>query len=526
MDNKIFTVGAVLALISMLLGLAACGEETTPTPTADNQEIILVTFTSPEKGIEGVAPEGWVETMPAEFYRGMPDDDLAMLQHQFVPEITREQLLAAFVIQEGLEQIPEVVGKVETADFSWDLYTVEMAVPGTGMTSVDFALAEANGGVYSVVLQVMPNEYAALHDTVFIPAVEAAAPVDVPEDSSADRATIPIPERTYWPTNGWRTSSPEKQGMDSALLAEMWAYVQEHAVLINSVTIIRHGYLVWEATSPGYEDHAMHDIYSCTKSITSALVGIAIDHGYIESVDQPVLSFFQGRTVANVDGRKEGMRLEHLLTMTDGLNWGETGISTEKAQAADSLQEMEQSQDWVQSTLDRQMATEPGTRWNYNTGAAHLLSAIIQETTGVTALAFAEEHLFGPLGISEVNWLADPQGRSYGGTHLLMAPYDMAKLGYLYLNEGQWDGQQIVPAAWVDVSTMSYSSTPLGGDYGYLWWVMPWGGYYTAMGAHGQYIVVSPELDMVVVFTSNLTTEDQLVPLLLLEFYVFPAVES
>jgi CubicO group peptidase (beta-lactamase class C family) len=247
-----------------------------------------------------------------------------------------------------------------------------------------------------------------------------------------------------------------------------------------------------------------------------------MDQGYIQSVDQPVLSFFPERTVANLDARKEAMALEHLLTMTDGLDWVSKDIRF--TSSGDTTPEMRQSSDWVQFTLDRRMAEEPGSRWNYNGGASHLLSAIIQETTGMTALEFAEEHLFGPLGISKATWSSDPQGRNYGAAYLRMMPRDMAKFGYLYLNEGRWDGEQIVPAAWVEASTTNHSPTP-GMYYGYQWWVMPWAGYYSAIGARGQYIIVLPELDMVVVFTSDLVPEDQHIPLLLLAFYVVPSAK-
>jgi CubicO group peptidase (beta-lactamase class C family) len=524
--GSIFRALARLALLSLLVALAACGELVTPTPTPDLAHITLMPFTSPEWGMQGLAPEGWVELMPAEFHRGIPGDDPAILQHQFTPQSTRQQLIAAFLSQQGLEETLQSVGTIQTADFSWDLYTVEIEVPRIGRAMLDIALAETSAGVYSVALQVRPEEYAVLHARVFIPAVEAMALVVVTPDTSADQAAPPLPDRTYWPTHGWRRSTPEKQGMDSHRLADMWAYIQARTIRIHSVSIVRHGYLVWDEYAQGYGKNDIHDIYSCTKSFTSALVGIAIDQGYIESLDQPLLSFFPHYNVANMDARKEALILEHLLTMTDGLNWGESGISSEPAPTGDSLQEMEQSRDWVQSTLDRQMAAQPGTRWNYNTGASHLLSAIIQETSGMTAFAFAQQHLFGPMGISQVDWLADPQGRSYGGSHLRLNPHDMAKFGYLYLNEGQWDGQQIVPAAWVKTSTTSHTATMSLGDYGYQWWVISFGSYYSAIGAHGQYIIVLPEIDMVVVFTGDLPSEDQLLPLLLLEFYVVPAVES
>jgi CubicO group peptidase (beta-lactamase class C family) len=517
--------GALLALLSMLVGLAACGEQAIPTPSPAPYlaEITLVPFTSPEWGISGVAPEGWVEITPGEFLRGMPDADPTLLQHRFIPDITAEQLLMAFVSEQGLEELPESAGRIETAHFNWDLYTVDVRQPEIGTTTVGIALAEANAGVYAVALQVMPHDYDALHDAVFIPAVEALAPAVITGKVAADRAEVTLPERAYWPTDGWRTSTPEEQGMDPELLTEMWAYIQENEVRIDSVTIVRHGYLVLDAYTHSYEKNSMHDLWSCTKSFTSALVGMAIEQGHIEGVDQPVLSFFPERTVANVDARKEAMTLEHLLTMTDGLDWVRKDILSNST--GDTWPEMRQSGDWVQFTLDRPMVAEPGARWNYNDGASHLLSAIIQETTGTTALAFAEKYLFGPLGISGATWQSDPQGRNCGGTYLRLTPRDMAKFGYLYLNEGQWDGKQIVPAAWVEASTTNHSPTP-DTYYGYQWWVMPWAGYYSAIGARGQYIVVLPELDMVVTFTSDLAPEDQHVPLLLLAFYVIPSAES
>jgi len=175
----------LLALLSTLPGLAACGEQVTPTPTPATglTAIILVPFTSQEYGISGVAPEGWVEIAPGEFLRGMPDVDLTFLQHQFVPDITSEQLIATFVSEQGLEEFPESVGSIETAHFTWDLCTVEVEQPKIGTTTVDIALAETDAGVYAVALQAMSHEYDALHDAVFIPAVEVLAPLVVTEDT-------------------------------------------------------------------------------------------------------------------------------------------------------------------------------------------------------------------------------------------------------------------------------------------------------------------------------------------------------
>ena len=254
-------------------------------------------------------------------------------------------------------------------------------------------------------------------------------------------------ERDYWPTDGWRTSTPEEQGMDSEQLAEMMDYLQgSPGFTIHSLLIIRNGYIVTDATFYPFAQDSLHDLASATKSFMSTLIGIAIDKGYIESVEWPVLDFFPGRTVANLDANKEAMTLENLLTMRSGFECSNQGAESTDVQ-------MEASPNWVQFTLDLPMATEPGTRYNYCNQNSLLLSAIIQETTGMSALAFAQEHLFGPLGVSDFIWPTGPQGNNRGWGDMKLAPHDMAKLGYLFLNQGLWDGQQVVSAAWGQAAT-------------------------------------------------------------------------
>ncbi len=289
--------------------------------------------------------------------------------------------------------------------------------------------------------------------------------------------------------------------MNSDHLDNMMDYIASQSLPMDSVVIVRHGYVILEEypNPTVYDQDSRHDLHSATKSVSSALIGIAIEEGYIDSVNHNILDFFPNRTIANMSAWKQAITLEHLLTMTSGLEWNDSwefGLWP--------------SDDQVQFVLDRSMTYEPGTVWRYCSGGVHLLSAIINETAGDTN-AFATEHLFDPLGISNYYWNKDPQGLPWGDAWLWMTPLDMAKFGYLYLHNGMWDGQQIVPAEWVAESTRS--RWWLGGyeGYGYLWWTnnqtYKYDSYhYDACGAEGQRIFVIPEYDMVVVFTANFDT--------------------
>ncbi len=308
--------------------------------------------------------------------------------------------------------------------------------------------------------------------------------------------------------------------MDSELLADMLDTIQKLEYDIDSVLVVRNGYLVLDAYIHPFRPSATHTIRSCTKSIISALGGIAIEAGYIEGVNQPVLDFFPDRAVANLDGNKQAITLEHLLTMTSGLNCRDSYLYRWRG-----LRQMAASEDWVQFVLDLPMAEEPGTRFEYCNGVSFLLSAIIQETTGMSALDFAEEHLLDPLGISTVSWPSNPQGITIGYSELHMLPRDMAKIGYLYLKGGLWDGEQVVPSAWIAASTRKHVPATLQDGYGYQWWIDS-SGIYMALGYGGQFIFVVPELNMVVVFTSDLPESDFYVPQTMLNEYIIPAAQS
>ncbi|MCP4166737.1 MAG: serine hydrolase [Chloroflexi bacterium] len=325
--------------------------------------------------------------------------------------------------------------------------------------------------------------------SVFAVILSACSPIPPPTATQAPEPT-PVPptptpiQPDYWPTDGWRSSTPEEQGMDSEKLAALMDYLQnQNSFDIHSLLIIRNGYVVTDVYFPPFAEGYLHGLASATKSFTSSLIGIAIDKGYIEGVEQRVLDFFPERTVSNLDANKEAMTLEDLLTMRSGF----------ECNNADITSRILKSPDWVQFALDLPMGAEPGARWVYCNANVHLLSAILQETTGVNALAFAQEHLFEPLSVSDAIWLSDPQGNNIGSAYLRLTPHDMARYGYLFLKEGLWDGQQVVPAAWVKAATS-------GGNYGYLWWLKP-SGSYSACGAGGQEIWVLPDQDMVVVMT-------------------------
>jgi CubicO group peptidase (beta-lactamase class C family) len=357
------------------------------------------------------------------------------------------------------------------------------------------------------------------------------APVFLPTSSAANFAGVPSAQNdTPWPTDGWSTSTPDEQGMNSNLLNEMMDKIQEQDVRIDSLLIVRNGHLVFEEyPSYRYENDSRHIIHSCTKSYTSALVGIALHNGYIEGVDSTLLELLPNRTIANLDERKQAITLEHFLTMTSGLEWDEWTEPYDSYQ--NSLNQVWAASDSVQHVLDLPMAYDPGEVWVYNSGGSHLLGAIVAEATGTSLFAYAIEKLFTPLGISSSNifWPWDNQGRNWGHGGVEMVPRDMAKFGYLYLNNGTWDGEQIVPMEWVHRSGDTLFTFNDYSGYSYQWWTYPTDtvNVYSAEGFSGQYIFVIPELDMVVVFTSSVPPyEPYPQPSILFEYIIESAINE
>jgi len=309
-----------------------------------------------------------------------------------------------------------------------------------------------------------------------------------------------VSTQTYWPTNGWHTSTPEEQGFDSGKLAQGLQALQDNNVNIDSLLIIRNGHVILDAYFYPYDNSIPHKLASVTKSFTTTLIGIAIDHGIIQ-LDQPMVSFFPDRAIANLDERKEHITVRHLASMMNGFESG--CLSGDEP----TLNTMRTNPDWVQAALDREMVHEPGTIFCYDSPGMHLLSAILQEATGMTELDFARENFFEPLGIHDVYWQSDPQDYTHGWGDLYLKPLDAAKIGYLWLNQGVWDGKQIVSAAWAADSVTAHSNGGMDG-YGYGWWVSE--DSYYAFGRGGQTVKVYPAYNAIVVTTANGLEYDQI----------------
>jgi CubicO group peptidase (beta-lactamase class C family) len=339
-----------------------------------------------------------------------------------------------------------------------------------------------------------------------------------PSEQAASLPAAPV----YWPAHEWQVSLPEEQGMDSEMLGRMFQQVEDQQLNLHSLLIVRNGYLVTEAYFHPYDQDQPQYLASISKSVISTLVGIAIQKGYIQDIEETLVSFFPDRTIANLDARKKAITLQDLLTLRAGLACSQGYFSG-----------MDQSSDWVQFMLDTPMAEQPGTKFNYCGGAVHLLSAILQRTTGMSTREFANRFLFEPIGIARVpdtRWPADPQGIPMGPTGLYLTPRDLVKLGTLYLQNGAWGDQQIVPAEWVKSATASHTSKDNELDYGYLWTVDPAQGSYSALGLAGQEIIVIPSRNLVIVFTGTLPStkpDEDFLPLKeLVDRYILPSLKS
>lgn len=302
---------------------------------------------------------------------------------------------------------------------------------------------------------------------------------------------------TSAPDGAWPTATPEQQGFDSAEIAAVIEDIDARALAVDSLHIVRNGVLILDAYFYPYLGDRPHDLASVTKSITSTLVGIAIDQGLMTLDQNLIASFPELAPVPPTDG-KEDIELRHLLTMTSGLDCGRSAGEPE-------LNAMLSSDDFVEYALGIPMAVPPGTEFAYCSPGTHLMSAMLADASGSSTLEFAQENLFGPLGIEDLVWPTDPQGVNRGWGDLQLHPLDLAKVGQLFLDGGEWNGERLVSKDWVDEATRAHVLADTDGTgYGYQWWQpAAFEGVYQAIGRGGQSLIVWPDKNVVAVFTGR-----------------------
>jgi CubicO group peptidase (beta-lactamase class C family) len=378
--------------------------------------------------------------------------------------------------------------------------------------------------------------------------------------------TYRIPQQT---DDGWATASLDDVGMNKVVLGELIERIASKEIKnVHGILIVKNGKLVFEEYFEGYtfaysgpwssvlnfrgertdfRIDTPHNLASVTKSITSALVGIAVDQGLIQYVDEPVFSYFPDYAYLR-DEQKDRITLEHLLTMTSGLRWNELELWL--GDMEHDLIQLFLVPDPMRYVLAKPVVAEPGTAWYYNGGGVNVLGEVIREASGMRIDEFAERYLFAPLGITEYEWDHISPDMIHASGNLKLRPRDMAKFGYLYLNGGTWKGQQIISQEWVERSTKAsvpipweslegilgdeYADLPEthGDSYGYLWWLKTYHAdaqsvdAYFASGWGGQRIYVFPGLDMVVVLTGGNYGAKQKEPVdEIITQYVLPAAQ-
>jgi CubicO group peptidase (beta-lactamase class C family) len=307
--------------------------------------------------------------------------------------------------------------------------------------------------------------------------------------AAAETPTVAV-EDVIWPGDDWEMSTPEAEGMNAAQLEDVAAYCEEHGC--RAVVIIRHGRIVWERYWDGWDEDSTDISWSMAKSITSALVGIAIGEGKIESLDQSAADFIEEWRGTD----REKITLRNLISMTSGLSWS----MIYDPPSGDTVK-MLGSDDRVGYAVAQPLYREPGSDWYYSDGDAESFSRILKAATGMEASEYAQQKLFGPIGIEGATWLTDEVGQTMTFCCVYTTARDFARFGYLFLRNGRWGDQQVVPEAWVRESTRpSQWENP---QYGYYWWLLDLADVpedtYSALGFQTKRIHVIPSLDIVAV---------------------------
>ena len=298
--------------------------------------------------------------------------------------------------------------------------------------------------------------------------------------------------------NNDRYPNAEEQNIDPAGLTAAYD-ILSGSTDTRSLLVERNGVIIQEEYFNGYSSEHYFDVRSVTKSVISILIGIAIDRGFIQSVDETIGGYLS-EVLPNLEPEKAALTIKELLTMTTGLPWRELGYTST------DFNSWVTSPDQLMWILDKQILNEPGTYWNYNTGACHILSAILTEASGLTAKQFAQQYLLSPLSGEVGDWSDDSRGYNFGGHGINLTAPDMIKIGRMMLNGGDYNGTQIVSSEWISESTHNWYSTnnavPYGHVYGYLWWVgtnaVTGTSFFFAHGYGGQFIICVPEHNTVI----------------------------
>jgi len=286
---------------------------------------------------------------------------------------------------------------------------------------------------------------------------------------------------------------------------EIFSQIRQEAEAIGSVRsllIQQNGERLLEQYYHGMQPGRKMNTKSASKSIISLLVGIAVEEGIINSIDDPIAQYLPEYFEDISNEKKQAITVKNLLTMRSGL----------ETTSFHNYGRWVTSDDWVRYVLEQPMIKEPGGEWAYSTGSSHLLSVIITKTSGMSTRAFANKYLFRPMNIEVGGWDHDPQGYYMGGNNLALSSEAMMKIGQMLLNGGTWNGKRIISELWMKDSFKSYTRSNYNPyNYGYLWWNRPVAGHkvYFAWGYGGQYIFMIPDLDAVVVILSSLNTATQ-----------------
>jgi CubicO group peptidase (beta-lactamase class C family) len=326
--------------------------------------------------------------------------------------------------------------------------------------------------------------------------------------------------------DGWQTAFVGDVIQDTVPLFKVMEQLARGESQLHSVLLLQNNTLVFEEYYGNYKLDEPHDLRSTTKSIRSLLLGIAIEKGFVKSVDDPIYDYLpELRPQKNMDPRKSQITIRHLLTMSTGLecnDWDPKSRGHEDR--------VYKKKDWLQYTMDLPQVNDPGTVSVYCSMGAILVAEIISQSSGMSIQEFAQIFLFDPLEIRNIHWEHTDQGEVLdSGKRLYMTPRDLAKIGQLVLQEGQWEGEPLISASWIREAT-SPKTKITGIDYGYLWWNFPFKVGETtlygklATGNGGQYIMVFPTLEVVMVFTGGAynSQEDKL-PFVLVNRVFLPA---